>query len=410
MSPSPSSEPTAARGPAIEIVGLTKRYGRTLAVDRLDLSVERGETLALLGPNGAGKTTTVECCEGYRTPDAGSVRVLGLDPRRDARRLRPHVGLMLQEGGVYPVARPLEVLQLFSRFYAAPLEPNLLLERVGLADAKRTRFRDLSGGQKQRLSLALALVGRPEVVFLDEPTAGLDPGARRMTWDHVRERQSDGVTVVLTTHLLDEAEELADRVAIIDRGRLVALGTPDELTHADREELTFTARPGLDVAGIATAVGVEVVERRPGRYSIKGSNDPDLVARLATWLAEHDVRLGELQADKRSLEQVFLGLTDGEADQDAGPANQGGPGGGLGGGGLRGGGPVGQAGQGGARTGGDGPGGEGPGVGARRGVGPSADGRADPEAAGQHPTGPDRAAPASPGTTRKGSVGRQARP
>ena len=315
MSATPHHDP-ARVSPAIEIAGLTKRYGDTLAVDRLDLAVDRGETFALLGPNGAGKTTTVECCEGYRMPDAGSVRVLGLDPRRDARRLRPHVGLMLQEGGVYPVARPREVLQLFSRFYADPLDPDVLLERVGLTDVLRTRFRDLSGGQKQRLSLALALVGRPEVVFLDEPTAGLDPAARRMAWNHVRELRDDGVTVVLTTHLLDEAEELADRVAIIDRGRLVALGTPDELTHADRDELTFTARPGLDTVSLEATLGVGVVELRSGRYVVHGTNDPGLVARLATWLAEHDIRLGELQADKRSLEQVFLGLTEDNGEPD----------------------------------------------------------------------------------------------
>ncbi len=305
-----ASDPVPPSPPAIELVGLTKRYGDTVAVDGLDLTVHPGETLALLGPNGAGKTTTVECCEGYRIPDAGQVRVLGLDPRRDGRRLRPRLGLMLQEGGVYPLARPREVLHLFARFHAEPADPDDLLERVGLAEADRTRFRDLSGGQKQRLSLALALVGRPEIVFLDEPTAGLDPAARRMTWEHVRELQADGVTVVLTTHLLDEAEELADRVAIIDRGRLIALGTPDELTHADREELTFSARPGLDTESLSAALEVPAVELRPGRYVVHGENAPRLISRLAGWLEEHDVRLGELQAAKRSLEQVYLGMTE----------------------------------------------------------------------------------------------------
>jgi ABC-2 type transport system ATP-binding protein len=306
--------PSVTRGTAaIEVVGLVKRYGATTAVDGLDLEVRRGETLALLGPNGAGKTTTIECCEGYRRPDAGSVRVLGLDPRRDAAALRPRVGLMLQEGGVYPLARPAEVLRLFAAYHRAPLDPDDLLERVGLEDARRTRFRDLSGGQKQRLSLALAVVGRPEVVFLDEPTAGLDPAARRATWEHVRELRAEHVTVVLTTHLLDEAEELADRVAIVDHGRLVALGTPDELTHGDHEELVFTAPPGLDRAAIAAAVAAPVTEPRPGRYRIAGPTTPGRIARLATWLETQDVVLGELRAGKRSLEDVFLRLT-AEAD------------------------------------------------------------------------------------------------
>ena len=294
---------------AIEVRGLSKSYRGVAAIESLDLTVGRGETLALLGPNGAGKTTTVECCEGYREPDAGSVRVLGMDPRRDGRALRPRMGLMLQEGGVYPLAFPGEVLRLFAAFHRDPLDPDVLLERVGLVDVGRTRFRDLSGGQKQRLSLALALVGRPEVVFLDEPTAGLDPAARRLTWDHVRELRAEGVTVVLTTHLLDEAEELADRVAIIDRGRLIAQGTPDELTHGDHGELEFTTVEGLDRHDLGATLGARVDEPRPGRYVIHAPNDPALVARLAQWLAVRDLLLGELRAGKRSLEDVFLRLT-----------------------------------------------------------------------------------------------------
>jgi ABC-2 type transport system ATP-binding protein len=303
--------------PAIEVRGLVKRYGSTVAVDGLDLVVAPGETLALLGPNGAGKTTTIECCEGYRRPDGGTVRVLGLDPRREAGALRARVGLMLQEGGVYPHARPGEVLRLFAAYHRDPLDPDELLERVGLAAARRTRFRDLSGGQKQRLSLALAVVGRPEVVFLDEPTAGLDPAARRATWRHVRELQADGVTVVLSTHLLDEAEELADRVAIVDHGRLVALGTPDELTHGDHDELEFTAVPGLDCGAVGAAREDPVTEPRSGRYVVHAATTPARVARLAAWLEQQDVVLGELKAGKRSLEDVFLRLTDEETGSDA---------------------------------------------------------------------------------------------
>ena len=314
-------EPDRA-APAIAVRGLVKRYGGVAAVDGLDLTVERGETIALLGPNGAGKTTTVECCEGYRRPDAGEVTVLGLDPRRDARRLRPRVGLMLQEGGVYPMARPGEVLRLFAAFHARPLDPDGLLDRVGLGEARATRFRDLSGGQKQRLALAMALVGRPELVFLDEPTASLDPVARRLTWQHISELRSEGVTVVLTTHLLDEAEELADRVAIIDHGRLVALGTPDELTHTSRGELEFSARPGLARDRLGVALGARVDEVRAGRYVVHAANTPLLVERLASWLAAEDVVLGELKAGKRSLEDVFLRITAEESADVAADATE----------------------------------------------------------------------------------------
>ena len=296
--------------PAIDVRGLVKSYGDTIAVADLDLTVEHGETFALLGPNGAGKTTTVECCEGYRRPDRGTVRVLDLDPFARPRELRPRVGLMLQEGGVYPTAHPHEVLRLFASFHADPLDPDRLLDQVGLAASRRTRFRDLSGGQKQRLALAIALVGRPELVFLDEPTAGLDPAARRGTWDVVRGLRSAGVTVLLTTHLLDEAEELADRVAIIDRGRLIALGTPDELTReAGLPEVRFTAEPGLEVRSLGTALDTEVEETRPGRYVVHTEGTPELVARLTAWLHAHDIRLGDLQAGRRSLEDVFLRLT-----------------------------------------------------------------------------------------------------
>ncbi len=294
---------------AIRVRGLVKRYGAVTAVDGLDLEVARGETLAILGPNGAGKSTTIECCEGYRRPDAGTVEVLGLDPHRDGDALRPRIGVMLQEGGIYPVAYAPEVLHLYGRFFADPLDAETLLQRVGLGDARKTRFRDLSGGQKQRLSLAVALIGRPEVVFLDEPTAGLDPAGRRETWELVRELQADGVTIVLTTHLLDEAEELADRVAIVDRGTVVATGTPDELTHGTQSDLTFSADAGLDVASLAGALGAPVAEEKPGRYRVAGEPTPAMVGDLGMWLAARDAQLGELRAGKRSLEDVFLRLT-----------------------------------------------------------------------------------------------------
>ena len=224
--PSATAPDTAPSELAVVADGLEKRYGATRAVDGVRFEVARGEIFALVGPNGAGKTTTVEMLEGYRRADGGTVRVLGLDPVDDGAALRPRIGVMLQEGGLYPGLRPLEVLRLFAAFYENPEQPEALLERVGLLDQRRTIVRRLSGGQKQRLSLACALVGRPELVFLDEPTAGMDPQARATTWELVRDLRARGTTIMLTTHLLDEAEQLCDRVAIIVAGKVAALGTP----------------------------------------------------------------------------------------------------------------------------------------------------------------------------------------
>ena len=302
--------------PAIEVADLEKRYGDVRAVDRLALTVDAGEVFGLLGPNGAGKTTTVETLEGYRRPDRGRVRVLGLDPIHDGRQLRPQIGVMLQDGGLYPGVRPLEALRLFAAFYDHPVDPEALLERVGLSDARRTVVRRLSGGQQQRLSLALALVGRPSLVFLDEPTAGMDPRARATTWELVRRLSQDGVTVLLTTHAMDEAEQLCHRVAIIDAGRLVACGTPaDLMLPAARDETRFSAPPGLDCASLANAVGLAgglVLEERPGAYLLRADATPQLVAALALWLRDRDVRIGELRTGRRTLEEVFLTLTSGE--------------------------------------------------------------------------------------------------
>src|SRR5205823_7452368 len=233
---------TEDRAPAVVVEGLKKAYGANLAVDGLSFTVERGEVFGLLGPNGAGKTTTVETLEGYRAPDAGTARVLGLDPIRDHAALTPRIGVMLQEGGLYPGIRPLEALRLFAAYYADHEVPEALLDLVGLRPVAGTLVRRLSGGQKQRLSLALALVGKPEVVFLDEPTAGMDPHARLTTWEVVVGLKERGSTVILTTHAMDEAERLCDRVAIIDGGHLVALGTPGDLTRsAGGGETRFTA-------------------------------------------------------------------------------------------------------------------------------------------------------------------------
>jgi ABC-2 type transport system ATP-binding protein len=213
---------------------LVKRYGGRAVVDALDLAVPAGRVTALLGPNGAGKSTTIEICCGLRRRDAGEVRVLGLDPARDAAALRPRLGVMLQEGGVYSGATARQMLHHVAALHAHPLDPEALLTRLGLGDTGRTTYRRLSGGQKQLLALGLAIIGRPELVFLDEPTAGLDPHARHATWTLIRDLRGAGVTVVLATHLMDEAERLADQVLIIDRGRCVAAGSPAELTGGSR--------------------------------------------------------------------------------------------------------------------------------------------------------------------------------
>ncbi|REF01124.1 ABC transporter ATP-binding protein [Thermomonospora umbrina] len=295
---------------AVELDALVKRYGATTAVDGVSLRAARGTVTALLGPNGAGKTTTIEICEGYRRPDTGTVRVLGLDPVRDARALRPRVGVMLQSGGVPGTARAGEFLRLVASFYADPLEPAVLLERLGLTAQARTPFRRLSGGQQQRLSLAAAVVGRPELVFLDEPTAGLDPQARHATWELVEGLRAAGVAVILTTHHMDEAERLADRVVVVDRGRVVAQGTPAELTGAERQ-LRFRARPGLGLDELLSAlpVGSAAKESPAGHYLIEGDVQPGLLATVTAWCASHGVLTEDLRIERRTLEDVFLELT-----------------------------------------------------------------------------------------------------
>ncbi|MBA2283204.1 MAG: ABC transporter ATP-binding protein [Acidimicrobiia bacterium] len=299
---------------AIDVSGLAVSYGPVRAVADVSFAVAAGETVVLLGPNGAGKTTTVEALEGYRRPAAGQVRVLGLDPVADARALRPRIGVMPQAGGVHPGIRPLEALRLFASYYPAPLEPAALLERVGLTHRVRSSWRQLSGGEQQRLSLALALVGRPEVAFLDEPTAGIDLEGRQAVRSLVAGLRADGVSVLMTTHDLEEAERTADRIVIVDRGRVVADGTPAELLAAGPAATTFSfsAPVGLDRAKLGEALGapVEVVEA--GRYQVSTAPTPAAVAALTAWLAEHDLPLGDLAAGRRRLEDVFLRLTEGD--------------------------------------------------------------------------------------------------
>lgn len=289
-----------------------KRYGATTAVDDLSMTVARGSITAIIGPNGAGKTTTIEMCEGYRRPDTGQVRVLGLDPIRDARALRPRIGVMLQDGGGYPGARYTELLAHAAALHAYPVAVATLGERLGLGELGRTPYRRLSGGQRQRLHLALALVGRPELVFLDEPTAGMDPRARRETWQLIRDLHDAGVTVVLTTHLLDEAERLADRVLIVDRGRVLADGSPAELaSYAADRILTFHGPAGLNLRSLSAALPRDavVVEPAPGLYRIEGEISPQLLATVTAWCASHGVMPDRIATGQRSLEDVFIDLT-----------------------------------------------------------------------------------------------------
>jgi ABC-2 type transport system ATP-binding protein len=306
-------ETTAYRTvPAVEVSGLVKRYGRTVAVDGLSLSAAPGAVTGILGPNGAGKTTTVEICEGYRRPDQGTARVLGLDPVRDARALRPRVGVMLQSGGIPPSVPAADYLTLLSRFHAHPLGVRDLLELTGLTAVARTPYKRLSGGQQQRLSLAAAIIGRPELVFLDEPTAGMDPQARHATWDLIGELRAAGVSIILTTHFMEEAERLCDQVAIIDHGQLVAAGTPAELTGTVGQ-LRFRAEAGLDIDSLLAALppASAAKESPAGHYVIEvhGTVDPLLLAAVTAWCAERGVLANSLRIESRTLEDVFLELT-----------------------------------------------------------------------------------------------------
>ena len=300
--------------PALEVDALVKGYRGRRVLDGLSLRAERGAVTAVLGPNGAGKTTTVECCEGLRRPDTGTVRVLGLDPARDGRALRPRVGVMLQDGGLPGAARARDVLRHVAALHARPLSPDLLLDLLGLGTVGRTPVRRLSGGQRQRLGLACAVVGRPEVAFLDEPTAGLDPQSRLAVWALVRRLRDDGVAVVLTTHLMDEAERLADHVVVVDAGHVVAEGAPAALT-AGGDALQFAARPGLDLAALRGAVpdGVAVEEPVPGRYVVEGRDGtalgPQVLATVTARCASNGVMPEGLALGRRTLEDVFLELT-----------------------------------------------------------------------------------------------------
>lgn len=291
--------------PAITLSNLVMRYREREVVSNLSFNVEQGEFFALLGPNGAGKTTTIETLEGYRKPFSGEVRVLGLDPVRQGDMLHRQIGVMLQEGGLYPTTKPKELLNLYSAFYSDPVPVANLIEQVGLADNLNTPVRRLSGGQRQRLSLALALIGKPKLLFLDEPTSGLDPQSRRATWNILTKLSDEGRTIVLTTHYLEEAERLAHRVGIIDSGRLVALDEPAKLVAQSANQFRF--RASTPIALDAFPIPLEPLEN--GWYSIPEAATPERVRLLAEELARQDVLMTDLKAGAGTLEQAFLTLT-----------------------------------------------------------------------------------------------------
>jgi len=296
---------------ALVVHGLHRAFGSVTAVDGLSFRLQAGSLLALLGPNGAGKTTTVEICEGFTKPDGGHVRVLGLDPWRQGHALRPRIGVMLQAGGAHAAARAGEMLTLLAGCSANPLDPAWLLDLLDLSSSARTPVRHLSGGQVQRLSLAMALIGRPEMLFLDEPTAGMDPQARHLVWELLGAARRDGVSILLTTHLFDEAELLADRIVILDKGRSVADGTLSDLTGGAASQLRFTASPGLDLDLLRRALplGFQVAEKTPGRYLLQGDIVPATMATVTSFCARVGVMPSGLQVGSRSLEEVYLQLT-----------------------------------------------------------------------------------------------------
>jgi ABC-2 type transport system ATP-binding protein len=321
----PATGPTAT--PAVECRDLVVRYGDTVAVDHLSFTAQAGEIVALLGPNGAGKTSTVETLEGYRRPTAGSVRVLGLDPQRDHAALVRRMGVMLQKGGIYPMLGSAQVLDLFARYYDDPEDPEQLIDLVGLGDVRKTPWRRLSGGEQQRLSLALALVGKPSVVFLDEPTAGVDPEGRLAVRAVIAGLSDRGISVILTTHELTEAERLADRVIIIDHGRKLAEDTPAQLAAGSADgSIRFTADAGLDTGALAAAVGegATVDEERPGHYRLRlgpAGTAPEAVATVARWLAEQHLTLGDLRTGS-SLEEAYLAITGSSGTAEPEPASE----------------------------------------------------------------------------------------
>jgi ABC-2 type transport system ATP-binding protein len=295
--------------PVIEVTNLHKEYGRVTAVDDVSFSVEPGEIFGILGPNGAGKTTTVECISGLRAADGGSVRVLGLDPVADKGELHQTVGVQLQEAGLPDKLQVREVMRLFASFYRDPADIDVLLRRLGLAGKAEARYKKLSGGQKQRLAIALALVGNPRVVILDELTTGLDPHARRETWGLVEQVRDAGVTVLLVTHFMEEAERLCDRLALIDRGRVVAVDTPAGLAErtGGGQRMRFRPSTPIEDAELLALPEVDSVTRHGAQVELSGN--AQLVQAVTTLLARAQIIAEGLRVEQTSLDDAFVTLT-----------------------------------------------------------------------------------------------------
>jgi ABC-2 type transport system ATP-binding protein len=299
---------------AVVVDSLVVRYGGITAVDGVSFSAAAGEVTAVLGPNGAGKTSTIEVCEGYRRGAAGTVRVLGFDPAAQQQQLSVRMGVMLQEGGVYPNARVAETVRHYCDLYERGVDPVKLVELVELGDRASSTWRRLSGGEKQRLSLALALAARPDVAFLDEPTSGVDVNGRDTIRTIVRDLARQGCAVVLATHELDEAERVADRVIIFDGGQLIANGTLAEL-RSGHDEIRFRSAPDIDLLAMAASIGIVVSRVGADVYVVDAPPHPKLIAQLAGWLGEHGHPLLDVRAGAQRLEDVFRRLTRGEGDE-----------------------------------------------------------------------------------------------
>jgi ABC-2 type transport system ATP-binding protein len=298
--------------PIVKVEGLRKTYGTTVAVDEVSFEMHQGEIFGMVGPNGAGKTTTIECLEGLRKPDRGQVTVLGVDPQRESHFLHLHAGMQLQQSNLPERMKVWEALDLYSSFYPKAANWEELLEQLGLEEKRNTSFAKLSGGQKQRLFIALALLPDPQLIFLDELTTGLDPQARHAIWELVREVQKKGKTILLTTHYMEEAERLCDRVAIIDHGRIVAMDTPDELIHSQggEERIVFSVDCKLPQTFVGAISEISWLEHQGERVVIHGKgNQHNLVSEVVSQLAKQGIQFHDMRTEQSNLEDVFLKLT-----------------------------------------------------------------------------------------------------